>query len=212
MAPDSAEPARVVEGEVERAEAAHRDPAHSDPGLVPVVAIGDLRDHLVDDVGGPLAVRSVVPVGVVTAVGEGDDRRPAPELGQSCEELVDLFGVLVASSPVEEHEHGPWPIAVVTRRQHDVHGKASAHRLALDREVLDGRPRRVRPERVVHEAPRDDADHHQRHDRDQSPAPDCRWRVAMDPCVHRRNVMEGYGVSSACPRRRCSAGSNSESS
>jgi hypothetical protein len=139
------EPSGTVEGEVEGAEAAHGDPGDCDPIPVPVVAVSYLRDHLVDHVVGPLGVGSVVPVRVVPPVGEGDERGPVPELCKGGEELVDLLGILIAVSSVEEDEHRPLLIPIVAGRQHHVHRKAAADRLALDREVLDGRAGGVWP-------------------------------------------------------------------
>ena len=69
---DRAETPGMQAGDVQRAEAAHRDTADGDPFRVGVQPAQRLRDHLVDDEGAPGSVGSVMPVGVGTAVGEDD--------------------------------------------------------------------------------------------------------------------------------------------
>jgi hypothetical protein len=76
MAADRTEAPRVKAGDVVGAETTHRDTADRHAAWVCVEAPDHLRDHLLGDVAAPGAVGPIVPVGVITTVGEGDDRRP----------------------------------------------------------------------------------------------------------------------------------------
>src|SRR5439155_5298279 len=70
-------------GEIESAEAAHREAADRDPRAVRAVAANRCGDDLVEDVGAPAALGPVVVVRMVAAVREDDDRRPGAEPLQS---------------------------------------------------------------------------------------------------------------------------------
>ena len=73
---------------IERAEAAHGDAADRDPAAVRMCARQRRGDRLAENGGAPAAVAPVVPVAVVAAVGEQDDRRAPTERVQRVEELL----------------------------------------------------------------------------------------------------------------------------
>jgi hypothetical protein len=74
VAADGAEHARMVERDVEGAEASHRDAADRESVRVDPEASDHSRDHFIDDVGIPVAVGPVVPVAVDAAGWEGNHR------------------------------------------------------------------------------------------------------------------------------------------
>jgi hypothetical protein len=129
VAADGAEAVRVQQRQVVGAEAAHRDAADRDHVRVGPEALFHLRDHFPHHVSAPPAFPAVVPVAVVAAVGEGDDRRLAPQPRQAFEDgLVAGEGVIGAAAAVEEDEQRPLAPRFRLRRDDDADAELSTDR------------------------------------------------------------------------------------
>jgi hypothetical protein len=114
-----------VGAEQERAVAAHRDPADRD---APV-----LRHDLVEHHRSPPAVGAVVPVAVVAAVGQQDDRRAPPEVVQRVEERLAEHSRGTAAAAMEKDER---PVAVLCGYDADL-VQVAMDEAAVQRVVLD---------------------------------------------------------------------------
>jgi hypothetical protein len=163
VAAHGAEAARVEPGDVIGPEPAHRDPADRDAVRIGSEAPDDLRDHLARDVAAPVAVGAVVPVGVVAAVRERDDRRVGAGGGERREERFVELALVVARASVQEDQQrssARRPIG----GDDDGRRQPPAHRFAVDLERRHGRAVAVDPEQLL----RDEADadrHGDQHDR-----------------------------------------------
>jgi hypothetical protein len=155
---DRAEAAGMVQRQVIGAEAAHRDAAYRHPPWVGVEAVGHLVDHFVDHVLIPLTVGAVVPVGIASAVGEGDKWRPVAELGQRRVHLVDQGRVLVAVATVKEDEHGPLSVVLGSLGNNNGYLELLADSLALDRDLGGLSTVLVRPDEIANGANREPGD------------------------------------------------------
>ena len=69
--------------DVERAEAAHRDPADRGAARVGAELAAGTRDRLASDPRAPLPVAAIVVVGAVAAVDHGDDRGTVAQRGET---------------------------------------------------------------------------------------------------------------------------------
>ena len=79
-----------------------------------------------------------MPVAVVAAVREGDDRRPRAELGEPLvHRLVADERVLGAAAAVEEDQQRPLASRRRLVRHHDLDPKLAVHRLAAHGQVDD---------------------------------------------------------------------------
>jgi hypothetical protein len=104
MAPDGAEAPGVQAGQVVGAEAAHRNATDGDAPAIGVEQRDRPWDHLAHHVGAPLARDAVMPVGVISAVGEDDVRCPGAEPLERGEQLVAQLRILVIAAAVQEDE------------------------------------------------------------------------------------------------------------
>src|SRR5581483_6261278 len=104
---DGAESGRPKPGEVERTEAAHRNAADRHAALVGASSAQRCRDRFGQNLSSPRTIPTVVPVAVVAAVGEEDNRGAGPEGVQSVEQLLCQVRGGGAAPSVQEYEERP---------------------------------------------------------------------------------------------------------
>ena len=129
-----------------------------------VEAPDQLRDQLVEYVGGPLATSAIVPIGALATVGKGDDRGTVAKVGERLEHRLDEIAALILAPPVQEDQQRP----ILRRRppgHDDAHRQGLVEQLAVDVELVDLGPEGVAGGVSAEPDPLDgecDRDHHER--------------------------------------------------
>jgi hypothetical protein len=131
----------MVQREVERAEAAHREAADRDAAAVRMEARESGREFLLEERAAPGAVGAVVVVAVVAAVEKRKIRRARSERAQEAEEARREEVRRVAAAPVEQDEDGA-AMAASARRYYD-EVQVPPEEAAMDGEACDARAERV---------------------------------------------------------------------
>ena len=144
-------------GDLERAVAAHRDPADRDPVRVGAEALHRRRDDLVEHVARPVAAAAAVPVGGDAAAGEHDHGRARALRGQRRPKAALAFdswpsrrgraGTRAAAGPPRRRAGAPPPAAACGGRSASARRSGAARRRRRRRARGRARPRRRRRRR-----------------------------------------------------------------